>query len=285
MLYTISNGILTAKINDKGAELYALKKNGVEHIWQGDPRFWADRAPLLFPVVGRQMEDTLTVNEVNYPIGLHGFAKDGIFGLVSKSENSLELKLVFSEETRKHYPYDFELTSVFCISGSTLSVTRTVKNLSCGKMPFCIGEHFGIMTPLSEKTAYSDYAIELEQPETASRHILNGQHYVGSTEPFLNNEHTIKLSDTLFERDAVAFCGLKSKSASVTNYAGYTVRLSFSDYANLAFWAKPGAPYVCVEPWNGIDSEVGDSTDIFRKDGIILLDENQRRSFTCTITV
>ena len=33
----LENGILSAEINPKGAELYSLQLDGLERIWGGDP--------------------------------------------------------------------------------------------------------------------------------------------------------------------------------------------------------------------------------------------------------
>ena len=35
-----------------------------------------------------------------------------------------------------------------------------------------------------------------------------------------------------------------------------------SNLPNLALWSKPGAPFVCLEPWHGMAAEVGGSHDI-----------------------
>ena len=49
---TISNGILTATINPKGAELNSLKDSTAEYMWEGDAKFWGKHSPVLFPIVG-----------------------------------------------------------------------------------------------------------------------------------------------------------------------------------------------------------------------------------------
>lgn len=40
MLYSIHNEYLTAKIQDKGAELWSvIDNNGTEYLWQGDEKY------------------------------------------------------------------------------------------------------------------------------------------------------------------------------------------------------------------------------------------------------
>src|SRR3712207_8869436 len=44
---------LSAAVAPHGAQLMSLKTaEGQELLWQGDPRYWADRAPILFPLIG-----------------------------------------------------------------------------------------------------------------------------------------------------------------------------------------------------------------------------------------
>ena len=60
MIYTISNDKLCVKISDFGAELQSVTDlaDGCEYIWQGDAKYWDDRAPTLFPICGRFTEQT-----------------------------------------------------------------------------------------------------------------------------------------------------------------------------------------------------------------------------------
>ena len=49
----IKNDQLTVEISSLGAELQSIKDaNGNEYLWDGDPKYWARRSPLLFPIVG-----------------------------------------------------------------------------------------------------------------------------------------------------------------------------------------------------------------------------------------
>ena len=53
MQYTLHKGPLTAAVDTQGGELVSFRDGaGVEHIWGGDPAYWAGRNPILFPIVG-----------------------------------------------------------------------------------------------------------------------------------------------------------------------------------------------------------------------------------------
>ena len=67
MSHTISNDRLTVQINEKGAELWSIRSaDGTEYLWQGDPRYWSDRALNLFPQIGLCTDDRYTVDGKTY---------------------------------------------------------------------------------------------------------------------------------------------------------------------------------------------------------------------------
>ena len=51
MEYTISDGRLSAKISTYGAEMQSLQYDSCEYLWQGDPAYWDEHSPVLFPYV------------------------------------------------------------------------------------------------------------------------------------------------------------------------------------------------------------------------------------------
>jgi galactose mutarotase-like enzyme len=54
--------------------------------------------------------------------------------------------------------------------------------------------------------------------------------------------------------------------------------VKFKDYPNIAFWSKPGADYVCVEPWLGLPDRENESVDITKKSTFKKLQPNQKYS-------
>ena len=54
MVYTIENEHLTLSVDSMGAQMmHICSRDGREYLWQGDPAYWPDRAPTLFPFIGR----------------------------------------------------------------------------------------------------------------------------------------------------------------------------------------------------------------------------------------
>ena len=72
MLYYIENENLKVAVSDKGAELFSVvsKNDGCEYVWQGDPKYWEDRAPILFPICCRLFDGYCTYRGEKYSIDI-----------------------------------------------------------------------------------------------------------------------------------------------------------------------------------------------------------------------
>ena len=118
----------------------------------------------------------------------------------------------------------------------------------------------------------TDYEVVFEQKETADIHLLDGGVFSGETEAFLQNEDRIPITETLFDRDALAFHELKSEFIQLRSQkTGRSVMITTKGFPYLGIWAKPGAPFVCLEPWQGLADHADVSGDIMEKTGIHIL--------------
>ena len=99
MLHTLKNGILTVEVNDRGAELFSVQRDGCEYLWQGDSTYWARRASNLFPVCGRLAGGGYLYNGKKYEMGSHGFARGKEWTVLHQKADSLALQLLPDEET------------------------------------------------------------------------------------------------------------------------------------------------------------------------------------------
>lgn len=48
-------------------------------------------------------------------------------------------------------------------------------------------------------------------------------------------------------------------------------------------WAKPGAPYVCIEPWEGLDDDIHTTGVLAEKKGIVALPAGQAHAFSIAL--
>ena len=153
MSWTIENDKVKATINTKGGELASLilKETEVEYIWQADPEFWGRHAPVLFPIVGKLIDNTYTYEGKSYTMGQHGFARDKEFFLIEQTESLIKVGLKSDDSTREVYPFDFELILSFELNEDNLICGYNVKNTSEDVMYFGIGGHPAFNIPLDNK--------------------------------------------------------------------------------------------------------------------------------------
>ncbi|MDD4700143.1 MAG: aldose 1-epimerase family protein [Oscillospiraceae bacterium] len=271
-MITIQNSFLKAKFNEVGAELKSLVCNDTEYIWNGDENFWKGSAPTLFPICSGLKDDKYLLDGVEYTLAKHGFAKQKTFELESKQEDSAVFLLKADTETLKQYPFNFEFRIAYELIGKKLKVTYKVTNKYTKKMYFSIGAHEAYNCP----EGIEDYDICFPQNETLDSSMLVGNVLGDDTVRIIENEDKLALKYDYFAVDALVFKKLVSKSAVLKNRkTGRAVRLQFEEFPYFLLWTKPGAGYICMEPWCGISDSIHSKYDFVNKDGIETADVNE----------
>ncbi|MDW8850578.1 aldose 1-epimerase family protein [Flavobacterium sp. MMLR14_040] len=269
---TISNSTLTASIKHAGAELFSLKNNqNQEYIWEGNPDFWGKHSPVLFPIVGTLKNNTYTINEKEYQLPRHGFARDMEFQLIDKTENSAVFSLQSNSETLKKYPFDFELQLIYTLNEITLDIAYKVINKSETKMPFSIGAHPAIALPKN----FDNYSFQFDKEEDLEYSLLENDLISNKTESLQTIENLVPLNYKLFENDALVFKTLESNSLTILENSKPYIKVDFADFPSLGIWTKNQAPFVCIEPWFGYSDTAENSGDLFEKEGILILDAKE----------
>ena len=127
---TLENDHLNVKISVLGAELRGLldKRDGVEHIWEADPKFWPRHAPILFPCVGESKDGKINVDDQDYQMGRHGFARHEAFSIITQTKESVVLELKSNVRTRVHFPFEFSFRVGYQLAGEKLIRSFEVVN-------------------------------------------------------------------------------------------------------------------------------------------------------------
>ena len=100
-LIVLQNEALSLAVAPLGAEMQYLRTAGGDDLlWHGDAAFWSGRAPLLFPIVGRAVDDTIAVGDHSAPMAQHGFARRSLFTLVATGEGMCRHRLSDTAESR-----------------------------------------------------------------------------------------------------------------------------------------------------------------------------------------
>lgn len=282
-MHQIENDFLRVKVREYGAELTSIfnKKTGVEHLWQADEAFWPWHAPVLFPTVGRSVDDEIVIDGVKYPMEKHGFARKMNFKLLELSQEKMVFSISNNEETLKLYPYQFEFLIGYRLKANELLVSYEVRNKDDKPMYFQLGGHPAFAVPFGlkghENESYSDYSIQFEQAENSPRHFIDGDGFFdGRTGPVFNNANSIQLQPDLFKDDALIFKDLKSRTATIkSSNHEHTLTVDFHGFSYLGLWAKVNAPYVCIEPWLGCAGTAGKQVEFADREGIIMLEPGE----------
>ena len=280
MTTTISNSNLTAKLNHLGAELFSLKNyENKEYIWEGNPAFWGKHSPVLFPIVGTLKNNLFHYKESEYHLSRHGFAREMEFELVEKSEESATFSLNSSIESKKVYPFDFELQICYSLEGNKLNIDYKVINKNDFIMPFSIGAHPAFALP----KPFENYALLFESNEILTSYELENDLLSDNCTTIKIIDNQIPLTYSLFEKDALIFKKLKSKSITILENQNPLLRVRFDDFPNLGIWTKSNAPFLCIEPWLGYSDTIRSTGNILEKEGIQLLEA--KKSLNCNFNI
>ena len=140
----IKNEFLTVTIKTLGAELTSIKDaKGTERLHQPDMVFWNGQAPVLFPVCGTPRDKKIISKGKEYQMGSHGFARHCEFNLMECTEDLAVFSLISNDETKKQYPFDFELIITYKLLGNSIDVSYEIINDGNDEMYFSIGSHEG----------------------------------------------------------------------------------------------------------------------------------------------
>ena len=276
MHYTISNSKLSLTVDSMGAQMLSLKTaDGTEYLWQGDPAYWKDRAPVLFPWVGRLTNNSYLYSGTPYTMGIHGFAAASEFICAEKTEEQLTLQLCSTEKTLKQYPFRFCFEVIYTLSGSCVEVTYRVRNAGTETMFFGIGGHPGFRVPLTQDGCFEDYQLvfsEVCQPDRVG--FSKAVYLNGEDRPYsLEQGKTLPLRHDLFDEDAIILKNMAREVTLRSDASGRGVCVSYPDMPYLGIWHWPGtdAPYVCIEPWTSLPARQDVVEEISCKSDLIRL--------------
>jgi len=275
---------LTAEISPHGAELIRLQdRDGRDLLWNGCEKWWTGRAPLLFPIVGRLPNDVAMFDGKMFSMRQHGFARNKQFSIVGASVSECIFRLASDDETRQQFPFEFVLEIVVAIEDATLRIGATVFNESSRAMPVSFGFHPAFRWPLPYGGSRQDHEIRFEKPESAPiRRLTDGLLDVtASAEVFEGS--IMSLDDAMFVPGALVFDQLKSRAVNFGVPGEPSIQIRFRNLPHLGVWTKPGAGFLCIEPWQGYAAPLGFTGELKDKPGGALLAANATAQFAIEI--
>ena len=281
----IANSHLAVEISPLGAELQEITlPDGANWLWHGDAQWWAGRAPLLFPVVGKSPANAVTIDGKRYPMQPHGFARRSTFEVGAEKPDRATLTLKASAATRESFPLNFVLSVSYVLERTSLLTTVEVANLDSRIMPFGFGFHPAFVWPLPGGAGKRHFLRlpNADEPRfvqlNADGMILGDAHQ----SPFHRGEMT--LDPSLFGNDALIFPFGVGSGIVLGAEAGASIALNWSNLPNFAVWTKPGAPYLCLEPWHGTAPRMGAGDEMTARPSTVSLPPGETTRFELRAT-
>lgn len=278
----IKNDFLTVEISALGAEIVRIKdKDGNDRQWNGDPSVWSGRAPIMFPICGGLKNDTLKFGGKEYPLTKHGFAKLMSFECEKAEKDKAVFLLRSNDETKKRYPFDFEMRAAFKLCDNSIEITYSVENPSDSEIFFSFGGHEAYACP----DGIENYSVIFEKEEPLNATVLDGN-YLTYEKNHISDNGRIDLNEEYFANDALVFEHLQSKSVRLVNRVnGREIRVDFPGFEYFLIWKALGGKYVCLEPWSGCPDRIDFEGSFDEKEGITRLAGGETFSMTHTATI
>lgn len=283
----ITGAGLSAAIASRGAELQWLRDaDGRDLLWDGDPAFWSGRAPILFPIVGRAANDVIRVDGIAYSLPQHGFARRRDFTLAAHEAGAATFRLTADAATRAVYPFDFTLEIAFAIEGAALTVAAMLANPGDAPLPASFGYHPALRWPLPYDRPRAAHRMVFTEDEAAPIRCIDADALIRpDVRPSPLDGRTLMLDDALFADGALIWDRLASRGVTFGAPGGPAIELRYDGLTELGLWTRPGAGFVCIEPWAGHADPAGFTGELSDKPGIVVVPPGGRRFFTMQIAL
>lgn len=280
----LQNDHLSLAVAPMGAEMQYLRTvSGDDLLWDGDAAFWTGRAPVLFPIVGRAAGDRIAVGDHTATMPQHGFARRSLFTFEEQTETMCRHVLKDNAETRAAYPFAFALRITHRLEHATLHVTAEVTSEDALPMPFGFGFHPAFRWPLPNADEISHHVTLAGKGSPDMRELEDGLLRPSPISgPFVEGD--LMLTEDMFNNGALVF----PNGADALRYgpkSGPSLAFEFHNLPDLALWRPTGAPFLCVEPWHGTASYLGDGPQISQRPNSMTLPPNGSAQFGYSVTV
>lgn len=292
-MIALSNGPARLTIARRGAEPLAWTIGDTPLLWPGDPAVWPRTAPILFPIVGWARGGQIRHRGVGYPMGVHGFAAALPFEVVDSDSASARLRLTPDPGTRARYPFDFRLDAIYALEPEAVVWTLEATNCGAEPMPYAAGLHPGFCWPLAGSARAHSFLFDVPErpdvPVIAPGGLFSTER---RTVPFADVEaprpqpgalwgggprgepargRRLALTSDLMAQEALCFLDISSRGATLDNGAGASLRVDLDGFPHLALWARPPAPFLCIEAWTGYGDPVDFAGELSDKPSMRLL--------------
>lgn len=288
MFVTLKNDQLEVTINSLGAEIWSIKHDGLERLWQGDPNVWAHRAPNLFPFIGRLINDQYDLNGTTITGRMHGLVNDREFEVEQESDTCVRFVTASDEWTRERHPFDWRLTIQVKLEGNVIVKSHTVENLTDGELLYEMGGHEAYATCLYEGETMDDYYVQFQDMDAMEYFTMDEKGILGVPKHVMPLEQgRLFTTPEQAQIDTYVLENVPGNAVELKSTKNdRSVRVEFSGFPFLGMWTIAGhSPrYLCIEPWTTLPDAHFVSRELGERPGIRKLAAGETETTTYTMT-
>lgn len=287
--YRIQNDRIAVVVSEIGAQMQSITAGRTEFLWQGDSKYWKDRATNLFPYIGRLTDGKYIYKGKSYEMEIHGFAKVKKFQVINKSESHIEFSIKEDPSTLVQYPFRFEYRVSYRLVKNSIEIQFNVINNSDDIMYFAVGGHPGFNVPNEEGLTFEDYEIRFEQNSLPDRIVQTSDYFLsGDLVRYpLEDDKRFKLTHDLFDDDAIILQNIATTVSILSRKGKRKVSVEYPYMKYVGIWHRPhsDAPFVCIEPWSSLPSRQDIIEDIEFKSDLNRLEPGKEYTNKWSITI
>lgn len=222
--------------------------------------------PILFPISGQLENGEYEWNGTVYQMKNHGVARNQPWEVIStetdSSQASMTLRLKSNEETRKEFPFDFEVVFIYTITQEGLTIDQVYKNISGEAMPIYAGFHPYFKTASKNLTYQTDAKTYLDYNDMETKSVQDSLDLTKKKESLVLLDAAQK--EISFE--------LPDRQLSITMTYG-------EEFKYIVLWTEQDQEFVCVEPWMAKTDELN------QKEELVTVGPGETLHTTLTISV
>lgn len=248
---------ITVKITpEKGGMITSIVKNGREYIYiddktYGNPGRGHCAVPVLFPALARTKDEAVTFDGQKYKMEKHGLVHSCKWDIIetdTSNSASATISVKSNEETKKSYPFEFEVRLKFSVKGNSVTIAQEYINCSDKLMPFTFGFH-----PYFTVSSLDNLEFDLN-----AKQVLD----------VTDNKEIYKPFNGDIDVDLVT--GIGAIYTDTKNYTSFTdkkdnisVTVRYDEnFKYVVLWSNMPDKFICVEPWSSIPNALNTGVDV-----------------------
>jgi galactose mutarotase-like enzyme len=226
---------------ERGGIITSFGVNGKELLYLDKESFYDSNAnirggiPILFPVCGQLKDGEYNLNGKIYFMKNHGFARISTWEAIETNiENQalIRLELKSNKETKKIFPFDFQLIFTYILKNGELTIKQEYKNISAEPMPIYAGFH----------PYFKAKSKNLIYETDATQYLDYNDMEVKSFEGAIDLNKMVESAAFIdFHRNNISF-----KQEELDK----NINLEYGkEFKYIVLWSVKDKDFVCVEPW------------------------------------